>query len=539
MTDPQPPVAKKIHEETQIHGTVLVDDYLWLREKENPEVTAYLEAENAYAEVRMKHTEGLQKKLYAEMVSHIKETDVNVPWKKGGYFYLSRWEKGKQYPIRARKKGSLDAPEEITLDVNKLAEGQEFMAVGAYEISGDSNLLAYSTDNSGFRQYRLHVRDLATGKDLPDTAEKTGAVVWAADSKTLFYTIEDNAKRHFRLYRHRLGEDVSQDKLVYEETDERFRVGVGASRSGKYLFLTIGSATTSEVRYIESDKPDSDWQVIAPREQDIEYYAANIGDRFFIRTNDKGRNFRLVSAPASAPGRSNWREEVAHREDVMLEEFDPFESFYVLYELENGLPELRVVDLASGKGLRISFPEPVYFARPQTNREYTTGKYRYAYQSLVTPSSVFDYDIASGTSQLLKQDEIPGGYDPSLYASERVWAPAPDGVKVPVAVIYRKDLKKPDGSNPLYIDGYGSYGILSPATFESNRLSMLDRGVVMAYAQIRGGGDLGKPWHDDGRMMNKMNTFTDFIACAEYLSANGYGARDNIAIEGGSAPAAC
>ncbi|HEY6306888.1 MAG TPA: S9 family peptidase [Candidatus Angelobacter sp.] len=533
---PAPPVAKKVHTENRINGGDLVDDYAWLRNKSNPEVAQYLEAENAYADGIMKPTDALQQKLYDEMISHIKETDVNVPYRQAGYLYYSRWEKGKQYQIFARKKGSSEAAEEITIDQNELAKGEKFMALGAYEPSDDANLLAYTTDNTGFRQYRLHVRDLRTGKDLADIAEKVGSVAWANDNQTLFYTVEeDKTKRQYRLYRHTVGTDPGKDDLVYEEKDERFNVGVQKSRSGKYLFLEIGSHTTSEVRYLDASTPAGDWKLIATRQQDVEYYTDHLGDRFYIRTNDKGRNFRLVSAPANAPGKENWKEVVPVRADVMLTDFEPFQDFYVLVERENGLPELTVVTLATGEKKRISYPEPVYTAFPQVNREYKTQLFRYSYQSLVTPPSVFDYDVEKHSSTLLKQTEVPGGYDASKYASERVWATAKDGVKTPISVIYRKDLKKADGSNPLYVYGYGSYGFSLFDTFSSARLSLLDRGMVMAYVHIRGGGEMGKAWHDAGRMMNKMNTFTDFIACTEYLAANKYGARGKIAIEGGSA----
>ena len=534
-TSTTPPAAKKIHTENHIHGGALVDDYRWLREKSNPDVAQYLEAENAYSNGIMKPTESLQKKLYDEMVSHIKETDVNAPYRYGDYFYYSRVEAGKQYPILARKKESLDAPEQITLDVNELAKSEKFMQLGNYNVSDDANLLAYSTDNTGFRQYRLHVRDLRTGKDLADIAEKTGSIAWANDNKTIFYTVEDSAKRQYRLYRHKLGTDSKNDDLVYEEKDERFEMGVSKSRSGKYIFWECASHTTSEVHYLDASNPSGEWKLIAPREQGIEYYVDHLGDQFYIRTNDKGRNFRLVTAPVSGPGKRNWKEVVPTRDNVMLSDLEPFQDFYVLVERENGLPQLTVVDLASGAKHRIAFPEPVFSAFPQVNREFKTKLFRYSYQSLVTPSSVFDYDVEKQSSHLLKQNEVPGGYDPARYGSERVWAVARDGVKVPVSVVYRKDLKKPDGSNPLYVYAYGSYGFSLPVSFSSSRLSLLDRGVVMAYVHIRGGGDLGKSWHDAGRMMNKMNTFTDFIDSTEFLVANHYGARDRIAIEGGSA----
>src|SRR5258708_5402957 len=530
-----PPVAKKVHTENHINGGTLADDYHWMREKSNPEVAQYLEAENAYADSVMKPTEGLQKKLYDEMVSHIKQTDVSVPYRKGGYLYYARWEAGKQYQIRARKKESAGAPEQITVDINELAKDQKFMALAAYEVSDDGNLLAYSTDNTGFRQYRMHVRDLRTGHDLSDTAEKSGSIAWANDNQTLFYTVEDPAKRQYRFYRHKLGTDSNNDDLVYEEKDERFEVSVWKSRSGKFLFMSLESHTTSEIRYLDAATPTGDWKTIAPRQQDIEYYADHIGDQFYIRTNDKGRTFRLVSAPISSPGKKNWKEIVPVRPEVMLSDFEPFQDFYVLVERENGLPQLTVVTLAGGAKRRITYPEPVYMASPENNREFKTRTFRYEYQSLVTPPSIFDYNVETHSSTLLKQDEVPGGYEPSRYKTERIWAVARDGVKVPISVVYRKDLKKPDGSNPLYVYAYGSYGINLSPNFRATRLSLLDRGVVMAYAQIRGGGDLGKPWHDAGRMMNKMNTFTDFIDCTEYLVAQKYGARDKIAVEGGSA----
>jgi oligopeptidase B len=530
-----PPVAKKTHTENHINGGNLVDDYRWLREKSNPEVKQYLDAENTYTDAVMKPTEGLQKKLYDEIVSHIKETDVNVPYKDGAYFYYSRVEAGKEYAILARKKGSLSAAEQIMVDVNELARGENFMALGDTDVSEDANLLAYTTDNTGFRQYRLHIRDLRTGKDLADTAEKVGSITWANDNKTLFYTVEDPAKRQYRLYRHKLGAENKNDELVYEEKDERFEIGVEKTRSRKYLLLLSSSHTTSEARYLDANTPAGEWKLMVPREQGVEYYPDHLGDKFYIRSNDKGRTFRLVSAPVSDPGKNNWKEVVPTRPDVMLSDFESFQDFYVLLERENGLPQITVVNLATGEKKRIEFPEPAYAAFAQINREFKTGMFRYSYQSLVTPPSVFDYDVEKHTSTLLKQNEVPGGYDMAKYKSERIWATARDGVKVPISIIYRKDLKKDDGSNPLYVSGYGSYGISQAIAFGSTRLSLLDRGVVMAYVHIRGGGDLGKPWHDAGRMMHKMNTFTDFIDCTEYLVANKYGARDKIAIEGGSA----
>ncbi len=528
-----PPVAKKVPKTTQVNGRTLVDNYFWLRDKKNPEVKAYLEAENAYTDAVMKPTEAFQKRLYDEMLGRIKETDVGVPYKKGDYFYYSRTEAGKQYQILCRKKGNLDAPEEVVLDVNELAKGQTFMALGAFAVSGDGNLLAYSTDNTGFRQYVLGVKDLRTGKVFSDHAEKVGSVVWANDNKTLFYTVEDDAKRQYRLYRHAVG-TPGPDDLVYEEKDERFDVEAGKTLSEAYIFLISGSHTTTEVRYISADQPMSDWKVMEPRKQDVEYYPDHNGDFFYIRVNDTGRNFRLVKAPVSDPRSQNWQEVVGHRSSIMLDDVTFFKNYYVRYERENGLPQISVTDLNSGQSKRIEFPEPAYDVSEYINREYDTAKFRYIYQSAITPESIFEYDMGNATSVLLKQKEVPGGYDRTRYQVEQIYATAADGVKIPISVVHLKGARL-DGRGPLYLYGYGSYGVSSDVDFDSDLFSMVDRGVVAAVAHIRGGGELGKAWHDDGRMMHKKNTFTDFIACAEYLVARGYGSKDRLVIEGESA----
>jgi oligopeptidase B len=530
---PKPPVAKKNSKVTEIHGQKLVDNYFWLRQKSNPEVAAYLSAENAYTDAVMKPTEPLQKRLYDEMLSRVKETDVDVPYKEGGYLYYSRTEAGKQYPIRCRKKGSMNAREEILLDVNELANGQSFMHVAAYEVSDDGNLLAFSTDNTGFRQYTLHVKDLRSGNVLADHAEKTGSVVWANDNKTLFYTVEDPAKRQYRLYRHQLG-DTGRDQVVYEEKDQMFNVYAAKTRSKSYIFLISGSLTASEARYIPADQPQAEWKVLEPRQPNIEYYPDHNGDSFYIRVNDTGRNFRLVKAPVGDPRKANWQEIVPYRSDVMLDDIDSFKNYYVLYEREKGLPQLQVTQLGSGESHPINFPESVYAIFPDTNREYDSSKFRYRYQSFVTPSSVFEYDMSKRSSTLLKEKEVPGGYDRTRYTVEQVYAPASDGVKVPVSLLYLKSAKR-DGKGPLFLTAYGSYGFPIDITFNSNIFSLVDRGVVVAVAHIRGGGEMGKAWHDDGRMMHKKNTFTDFIASAEYLLAQGYGSRERLVIEGASA----
>jgi oligopeptidase B len=522
------------------HGHRLTDDYAWLREKTSPEVIAFLEQENAYTRAVMKPTEDLQAKLYDEMLSHIKETDISVPFRDKDYFYYSRTEQGAQYPIYCRKHGSLEAEEEVILDMNQLAIGESFMALGALTVSDDGNLLAYSTDTTGFRQYTLHIKDLRTGEVLPDQAQRVGSVVWAADHRTLFYTVEDEeTKRQFQLYRHVVSEPQDKDALVYEEADERFNVGAGRTRDGEYLVLESASHTASEEQFLPAADPQGRWTLIEPRRENIEYYSDHREGLWYIRVNDTSRTFRLITTPVATPGRAHWRELIAHREDVMLEELDLFQSFAVLVERSNGLPHLKVrffdnQGSFTGPSPEIAFPEPTYSAHPHVNREFVTDTFRYGYQSLVSPTSVYEYNVTTGQSTLLKELEVPGGFDRSLYRSERLFATAPDGTRIPVSIVYRRD-KKGDGANPLYIYGYGSYGYALPVGFNSNRLSLLDRGFILAYAHIRGGGDMGKPWHDAGRLMNKMNTFTDFIAVTEYLTAQGYGDSGRVAMEGGSA----
>ncbi|MGZ4107573.1 MAG: S9 family peptidase [Tumebacillaceae bacterium] len=532
-TAAKPPVAKKRPKVTKIHGQTLTDDYFWLRDKPNPDVKAYLEAENEYTSAMMKATLPLQEVLYKEMLGHIKETDIGVPYKEGDYFYYARTEQGKQYPIFCRTQGR-EGAEQIILDQNELAEGERFMNVGLQRVSDDGNLLAYTTDNTGFRQYTLYVKNLKTGELFKEKMSMVGSVAWAADNKTIFYTVEEEkTKRQYRVYRHTLGTPASKDVVVYEDPDERFNVHVYRTRSHAYLMIQTGSHTTSESRYLRADDPAGSWSVVAPRVQDQEYDVEHRGDQFFIRANDKGRNFRLVSAPVSNPGRENWKEVIAHRPDVMLTDIEIFHDFFVAVEREKGLPQLRVVDLASGKTQMVEFPEPAYAAMPAQNREFKTDKYRYGYQSMVTPSSVYDYDVNTAKSELLKRIEVPG-YDPSQYKSERLFATAPDGIQIPISIVYRQDLKR-DGSHPLLLNGYGSYGYTYPISFSSSALSLLDRGFAVAIAHIRGGGDMGKAWHDDGRMMNKKNTFTDFVAVAEKLVNDKYTSPDRLVITGASA----
>jgi oligopeptidase B len=529
---PAPPLAeRRAHVET-LFGEVRSDDYFWLRNKQDPAVRAYLEAENAYAERVMAPMAALRDTLYSEMLRRIRQTDLSVPYPDRGYVYYSRTVEGQQYPIYCRRRGSMDAPEEVLLDLNEMARGKSFMGLGAYTVSDDGHLLAFSVDTNGFRQYALYVKDLRTGRLLPDTRWPVVSVAWAADHRTLFYTVEDHAKRPYRLYRHELG--AERDSLLYEERDERFRVGVSRTRSAAWLILSATSATTSEMRVLRAADPRGGWLLVSPRRQDREYYLDHQGDRFYILVNDTGRNFRLVSSPAEDPREENWREVIPHDPEVMLEDVDCFAGHYVVSARVGGLPRLRVTSLATGRSHDIRFPEPVYSAFASVNREFNTRTFRYTYQSFVTPLSVFDYDMDGRRSTLLKETEVLGGYDRRRYASERIHATAPDGVRVPISLVYRRGLRR-DGRAPMLLYGYGSYGASSNVTFSSNRLSLLDRGVVYAIAHIRGGGELGKAWHDDGRMMRKMNTFTDFIAAAEHLVAQRYTARDRLAAQGGSA----
>jgi oligopeptidase B len=544
---PQPPVARRQPVEHVIHGDRRVDDYAWLRDKKNSEVIAYLNAENAYTDAILRDTVPFQEKLYQEMLGRILQTDLSVPYRLRGYLYFTRTEEGKQYPIHCRKLDSENAPEELLLDLNALASGHSFLSLGAFAVSDDNSLLAYSLDTTGFRQYTLHIKDLAAGETLPVRIERVTSAAWAADNRTLFYTVEDETtKRSYRLYRHVLGA-TAPDTLLYEEPDERFRIDVERTRSGAFLLLTIASHTTSEVRFLPATQPNADFRLIAPREDNHEYYADHhpgspgetSGGIFYIRTNSGGRTFRLVTAAVEEPRQDSWRDFISNRPDVMLASAQAFASHLALYEREGGLPYLRIVPLGGGTdplgaSQRIVFTEPVYSASLGANPEFVTDHLRFQYESFITPRSVFDYDLRTGGQILRKQQPVLGGYDPSQYASERLLARAPDETTVPLSVVYRRDTPR-DGSAPLLLYGYGSYGISVPVNFSSNRLSLLDRGVIYAIAHVRGGGELGKPWHDAGRMHKKFNTFTDFIAAAERLIALHYTAPDRLIIEGGSA----
>ena len=544
----KPPVAPREPVEHVLHGDRRVDHYAWLRNKENPEVIAYLEAENSYTDAILKPTEAFQEKLYQEMLGRIQQTDLSVPYRLRGYLYFTRTEEGKQYAIHCRRRDAEGSAEELLLDLNLLAEGHSFLGLDSFEVSEDNHLLAYSTDTTGFRQYVLQVKDLRDGKTFPERFERVTSTAWASDNRTLFYTVEDETtKRPHRLFRHVLG-SAEPDRLLYEEADERFRIGVERTRSGAFLLLTTASHTASEVRYLRADQPAGEFRLIAPREDNHEYYAdhhpglaPNPSDGvFYIRTNSGGRTFRLMTAPVSDPRREFWRAIILNRPEVMVAAAEVFQTHLVLFEREGGLPYLRIVDLtadalsALAASHRIEFAEPAYNASIGENPEFGASHVRLQYESFVTPRSVFDYDVSTRERTLRKQQPVLGGYDPSEYVSERLHATASDGTRVPLSIVHRRDTPL-DGSAPLLLYGYGSYGISVPVNFNSNRLSLLDRGVIYAVAHIRGGGELGKPWHDAGRMKNKRNTFTDFIAAAEHLIAQRYTTPEKLVIQGGSA----
>ncbi|HEV8058536.1 MAG TPA: S9 family peptidase [Gemmataceae bacterium] len=533
---PGPKVQEKEHISLW-HNVKVNDTFFWLREKTNPEVRKYLEAENAYTEALTAGLQPFVDTLYKEMLGHIKQTDLGVPVRRGSFYYYSRVQEGKQYPIRCRKKAAADgsfdqkAAEAVILDQNELAKGLKFLSVGAFEVSDDGNLLAYTTDNTGFRQFSLSVKDLRTGALFPDTAERVTSVEWCSDNRTLIYATEDRTtKRTHIVWRHTLGDE---SEVVYQEHDRLFNVGLSRSKDLSQIFLRSSSTDTWETRVLPSNHPDGSFKVVLPREKGHKYSVGVRGGVFYIRTNQGAKNFRLVTAPMADPSPQNWKEILPGRDQVLLQNVELFKDYLVVAERSGALDHFRVYDFRKEHWHDVGFPESVYSANISLTPEFDSPRFRFNYQSMVTPSSVFDYDMASGKRTPLKREEVPG-YDPTKYATERQWAVARDGVKVPLSIVYRKGLEK-NGKAPLFLYAYGSYGAGMSASFSSNRLALLDRGVVYVVAHIRGGNELGESWHDDGMLMKKKNTFFDFVDSAEWLIANGWTNKDRLMIEGASA----
>lgn len=533
---PVAPTAEKMPHELELHGDVRVDDYYWLRERTNPEVLVYLEAENAYTSSMMAATETFQEELFQELKNRIDPDDSSVPALDNGYYYYKRYEDGLEYPIHCRRQGSVEAPEEIMLDVNQIAEGHDFCSVRGVAVSPDARLLAWALDTVGRRKYTVYFTDLATGETMSDVIpEVTGNLTWANDNRTLFYAKQDpETLRSYQIYRHVLGTDPAQDVLVYEETDPTFSVYVWKTRSERYILIHSDQTLTSEIRYLDANNPQGDVQVIAPRERGVEYSADHVGNRFIIRTNLEAENFRLVAAPVTRPGRANWRELIPGREDAFLQGVEVFRQFMVVTERRDGLRHLRVIPWNGSQDYEIEFDDPTYVAWVDDNHEFNPGVLRYGYSSPNTPETIYDLDLATRERTLLKQETVLGGFDSANYTVEWRMAPARDGVEVPVSLVYQKGLQL-NGSNPALLYAYGSYGSSMEAWFRPEVVSLLDRGFVFAVAHVRGGQEMGRRWYEDGKLLKKRNTFTDFIDCAQFLVDRGYTSSDRLFARGGSA----
>ena len=533
--EPTPPVAPTRPYTFDFHDKKIVDPYFWMKDKKDPEVIRYLEAENSYRESITKSLKPFEETLYNEMLSHIKQTDLGVPVQDNGFWYYSRTEEGKQYPFYCRKNGSLESPEEVLLDVNSLAQGKKFLSAQPRGASDDSRLYAYVTDTTGFREYYLSIKDLSTGKLVEDAFVKSAGFCWASDNKSIYYVTEDAAKRPHKLFRHVIGEPIDKDVLVYEEKDELYRVGVGRTSDKKYVVRSSVSSTTSEQAILSAASTTGSFAIVAPRKEGVEYALDHRDGLFHIRTNKDGAiNFKWMTCSVSDTDPKGWKEFQVYNPSVFTESIRLFKNYAVLTERERGIRQLRVWNFSSKDSHRIEFPEPSYTASLSINPEFDTEVVQLSYTSLVTPPTIYRYNLATKQREVLKETEVPGGFDAKNYQSERIEATAPDGVKVPISLVYRKGVAR-DGLAPILLYSYGSYGLSSDPTFNATRLVLLDRGVVFALAHIRGGSDLGRQWYLDGKLMKKKNTFTDFVACADHLVNQRYGSRDRLAIEGGSA----
>ena len=532
------PTVKRVPRELIVHDHTRMDKYFWLNDRNDPEVIEYLQQENDYLKEQLKHTEGFQSKLFDEMKARIREDDESVPYLKNGFYYYTKFLKGGEYPVFCRKEGSLDEEEEVMLDVNLLADGREFMSVGAVVVAPDQNLLAFSEDMVGRRIYDIRFKDLKTGELLDDVIHSvTGNLVWANDSETIFYSRQDSdTLRAFQIYRHTLGTDQKEDVLVYQEDDDTFTCYVSKSKSRDYIFIHSQSTLSSEYRFLSAENPEGNWKLVQQRTSELEYSVEHYGDEFLILTNDKeAKNFKLVKAPVVAPGKENWIDLIPHQEDVLIEGFEVFRDFLVIDERYQGLNRINIRSWDGVGSHDIVFEEPAYAVWIGHNPEFDSQVLRFGYNSLTTPGSIYDYDMNSHHRVLLKQHEVVGGYNADEYQSERIWATAGDGVKIPISLVYKKELFRKDGSNPLLQYGYGSYGHSIDAVFSSGRLSLLDRGVVFAIAHIRGGQELGRAWYEEGKLLKKKNSFTDFIACSEYLIEQQYCSKETLYAMGGSA----
>jgi oligopeptidase B len=539
--DIKPPVAAVKEHLRTVHGDTVADHYYWMIDyfKKGPDSTAvirYLEEENAYLDTMMGGSKTFREKLFEEMKGRIKEKDESVPVFRNGYFYYTRTEDGKQYYKYCRKKGSLDAPEEILLDVDELAKGHPYYAATGFNVSEDNRLLAFGVDTVSRRQYTIYIKNLETGALLKDAIPgTTGGSAWANDNATLFYTLNNpQTLLSEKIRRHKLNTDESRDVTVYEEKDPSNYIGVGKTKSGKFIFIVSRSTLSTEMRYIRANEPETGFSVFQPRMKEVLYDVMDIGDTFYIVTNLNAKNFRLMACPFHKTDSSAWKEVIPHRADVLLEDIDVFKDHLVVTERRNGLIQLRIRNISSGQEHYIDFGEPAYTAAVSTNPEFNTNTLRYTYTSLVTPNATYDYNMNTREKQLMKQQEVLGGYNANDYVTERLYATAKDGVKIPVSIVYKKGLVK-DGNAPLLLYGYGSYGINMNVSFSSNRLSLLNRGFVFAIAHIRGGQEMGRQWYEDGKMMKKKNTFTDFIDCGEFLIKEKFTSASHLYAQGGSA----
>jgi|1185.fasta_scaffold02597_2 oligopeptidase B len=528
------PVAPIIPRLETTHGETRIDNYHWLRNRHDPEVLAYIEAENRHTAAAMRHTEALQEQLFQEMRGRIKEADLSVPERLGQYLYYSRTEAGGQYPIFCRKHLREDGAEQVLLDQNPLADGLDYFRIGMIQVSPDHRLLAYSVDTCGAEEFTVFIKDLATGEHLGEQLHRTShRLAWANDSQTIFYTVLDAARRPWQLYRHHLGQSQHEDELVYCERDAAFYLDISRTRSGRYLLLDLSSHSSSEVWFASADDPREPFRVIQPRECSREYSVTHHGDRFFITTNYAGQNFGLMETPVERPSREHWAPVLPYRPEVKVDSTDAFRNHLVVHERESGLTRIRILDLTTGSEHVIPFPEPVYTVRPHANPEFETTLFRFTYTSLITPSCVVDYDLAQHAWTVRKHTEVRG-YEMSHYRSERLYAKAPDGVEIPISLVYRAPLEL-DGTRPLLLNGYGAYGLSYDPAFSSNTLTLLDRGFVVAIAHVRGGEELGRQWYEAGRRLSKRSSFTDFISVAEHLVSEGYTNSRRMVINGGSA----